>query len=421
MNRLNSSIKGTRLSSHKGGLIFHGLIILLLSGFILMPPAAIATEVAVSHQVILKDEVTHFVLQPNAMARVDDGGFVIAGRINGAQQSWATKTDSEGKVLWRYVTGLRDKLNIGQAAEFNGIVAMPDGTTYLCGNLPRPPGKYSPGLLTHLDRMGQVLSERLMFPNEVPEHGLAYFTDCVRWGEGLAIVGRVEHIVRPALGINLPTSEKFYWLLALDSAGNVKWEKLIPTTFGTIDEVEPLLVTADNSLVFSGRRIFQTELFRVSVTGDVQAKLLLAGQFRLVRPVVDDGILQVSGYTESGVSATITLDDGLAEVQRSEGPYPLKFKSRLAYRLPDQSLLLFGSAIRAGGAQFISRIVHVDRTLHAEQSLDLAHEPFYDNGYVKAAVPTGKHGEFVTARELLKHGPDEESRVGAALDFIQIK
>lgn len=390
-------------------------VIIFLVGLIIMSAAAEAKQLTLMREVIIKDELTGAVLNPNAITHADDGGYIIAGRINPTQQAWATKTDAEGKVLWRYQIAVQDKLPIGQGAEFNGVAAMADGSAYLCGRMPHAPGVYGPGLLVHLNATGQVISERLLVPQKRAAAGSAYFYDCVRWHDGIAIVGSIRQF--PGLG----QDESFYWLLALDAAGNMKWESLVRTTFDAIDEVGQLCVVADDSLVFSGRRLGdKTELIRVNPSGGLEVHKKLAGQFRLIHPVSNDGLLQAFGYAASGKSTTITLDDRLEELGRTEGSYPDNFHPRLIYRLPNQSFALFGSAIRAGGAQFTSRIIHVDPALQSGQVLELAHEPFHDSGYVKVAVPTGKEGEFVTVRNLYTLIPSDETR-GAVLDFIQIK
>jgi len=381
---------------------------------IVMMNSATAQEVTLSREAIIRGNPPDVVLQPKAIVRSDDGGFIIAGQINARQQAWAAKTDGNGNVLWRYEANVKDELPIGDGAEFNGAVVMPDGSTYLCGSMPRPRGERPPALLTHLDKEGRLVFERLVFPQKMAKHGNVSFLDCIRWGDGLVLLGRVRQYPEPG------KDESFYWLLALDAQGGMKWESLIPTTFDTIDEAGSLLATED-SLMFSGNRFPKTELFRVSRAGELETRKIVGGQFRFVHPTSNDGIVQIFGHTSKGTAALITINDRFEEVRNIEGTHPENFISFLAYRLPNQSLVLFGSEIKAGGAQFASRVVSVDAELRTEHVLNLSGGPYYDSGFVKAAVPTGMAGEFVAARDLLKKAEGRDARQGAAIDFIQVK
>ena len=119
------------------------------------------------------------------------------------------------------------------------------------------------------------------------------------------------------------------------------------------------------------------------------------------------------------------LDGACGEAQfvaaKLAGAQPREFVVNLAYRLPDRSLVLFGSAVHDHGVSFTSRIVHVDPTLRAAQFLELARGPFQDSGFVKAASSAGREGEFVAARGVFTLGSGKDERRGAMLDFIQLK
>ena len=380
-------------------------------------------ELALTREVIIRDE-SGSSPEPQVISRAGDGGFIIAGSLG---RAWAIKTDAAGKVLWR---NLQDKplTGGGYATAFTGAVAMPDGSTYLCGNTTGHPGKdYAPALLTHLDAAGQLLGEQFFLPQKRLEHGISYFDGCLRWGDGMMIVGHISQYNNiKEFGKN---QEHYYWLLMLDSAGKVKWEKRLPTAFDTIDGIQSILVASDSSLVFAGRRSYETELFRISANGDLISKKSLAGVFQFVRPIVPDEMLQIYGFVEpkgdDTLFAMITLNEQLEEIHRTQGKQASNFSINLVYRMPDQSLAMFGRAIHSMGEQYASGIAHVDPTLQSSQKLELAHAPFYDGGSIDAATPTGNVGEFLTARKLLEHQPNEGriglAPVGIALDFIQVK
>lgn len=379
-------------------------------------------ELVLTREVIIKDE-SGFVPEPHVMSRTDDGGFIIAGSLG---RAWAIKINTAGKVLWRNLQP-PPRADGGYAAVFTGIVAMPDGSTYLCGNMSLPEG-YTPSLLIHLDAAGHLIDEQIFAPQKRSEHGISYFDDCVRWGDGVALIGHVHDTKRQASGYGAgflpPITEQYYWLVMLDAAGKIKWEKQIPTAFDTIDEAQSILVS-DSSLVLAGYRMGNTELFRISATGELSAKKNpVDGFFAFVRPIVPDGVLQLYGLNQTNKSfESITLDDRFEEIKRVQGDHGLDFGGRFVYRMPDQSLVLFGGELHE---RYKSAVAHLDSKLQSVQKIELVHgAQFYDGSYIGAAAPTGNDGEFVTVKPLTKHQPDEGriglAPVGLSLYFFQVK
>jgi hypothetical protein len=397
-------------------------------------------------EVLLKTE-REAVMQPFVMAQADDGGFIIAGSMSATKQGWAAKTDAKGAVLWNYFVDLRDEDKAAFArqlivnAEFRGTAPLPDGSVYLCGSMPRPPGTYSPGLLTHLDAKGRVLSERLIFPEQKTERGVAHFYDCVRWEDGVAILGDIVGWVRdPEQSTEKGPRPNYkrlslYWLLVLDAAGNVKWERQIPTNDGRSANPGEMGLMADgSSLVFSSYSGLNTEVVRVSASGEVQARKQLPNSgFKLVHSVVPDGIIQIlrsfSSKGPVGLTA-ITLDERLEEVGRTQGQ-PTAYAARVAYRMPDHALVLFGSAVHSVGERYTSQIAYVDPTLQHEQRLDLPRNNISDGGSIWAAAPAQDVGHFVIATTAYAHGLDinhperfgalPDFKRGAALNFVKLK
>lgn len=380
-------------------------------------------ELVLTREVIIKDE-SGYVPEPQVISRTDDGGFIIAGKLG---RAWAIKTDAAGKVIWRNLQA-PPRADGGYAAAYTGAVAMPDGSTFLCGNMSQPDG-YTPSLLTHIDAAGKVLNEQLFVPQKRSEHGISYFHSCVRWGGGVAVIGHVHDTQRQASGYGAdflpPITSNYYWILMLDSAGKIKWEKQIPTKFAGITSVRSVLNMDDGSLAFAGDGSeFKTELFRINVNGELLASKLLDGFFEFVRPVVPDSVLQLHGLNQTDqVFESITLDDRLDEIQRVREGRGVNFGGRFVYRLPDQSLVLFGAAHQE---RYKSAVAHVDSKLQSMQKIELIHgEQFYDGKYISGAAPTGNDGEFVAVKPLLKHQPDEGriglASVGLSLYFFQVK
>jgi hypothetical protein len=201
--------------------------------------------------------------------------------------------------------------------------------------------------------------------------------------------------------------------------GNLTWERSIPiSNIGAVTQ-GTLIVTPRSNLVFSSYSDAETELVGVNADGAIEAHRMLSGDFRLVRSVGSDDQIQIFGYEGLGGSGNpklITFDAHFLDIRRIEGAYPLDFDPHLVYRLSDQSLVIFGSGIHnMFGSPFKSRVVHADYSLHSGGSINFDGGPITDFGFVGAAAPTGRPGEFAIVRGLLSDPP-----VGMALNFVQI-
>ena len=114
-------------------------------------------------------------IHPWVAERTDDGGYIVAGTSgspavtiphnNGGPRGWAVKIDQSGRVLWTYYSAPRDLASaqpgkpIYGAPTYYGAVSMPDGSTFLCGQMPHVSRSDKPGgLLTHLDPKGALIS-----------------------------------------------------------------------------------------------------------------------------------------------------------------------------------------------------------------------------------------------------------------------
>jgi hypothetical protein len=229
-------------------------------------------------------------------------------------------------------------------------------------------------------------------------------------------------------------SVNWYWLLLLDAAGNVAWEKQIPPQDGQPPIGEMVLMASGTSLMFSTSSNQNTDVVRLDETGEVQArKQFVNSRFRLVRPVVPDGVVQLFGrpmLSDSTGVTVLSLDERLEEVSRIQGE-PTAYLAEIAYRMPDRSLVLFGSAVHSVGERYSTQLVHVDPTLRQAQRLDLPRDRVQDTGSIWAAAPTRDVGRFVAATRVMARGLDSnhperfgalpDFKHGAALDFIQLK
>lgn len=371
-------------------------------------------------------------IKPLAVVKTFDNGFIIAGRAGFT--AWAAKIDGSGNALWNYF-GEPPTGESGLESEFRGAVPISDGSTYLCGYMPHPPNsKGVSTLLTHLDAQGHVLSSSGIVADGVKDTGDngGSFDDCARWGNGIAIVGHAGSVTRSPGA--LPVVHTWYQLVALDSTGNIKWENDIPlaglmSTF----EVGPLIVLANADLVFAATDNNSTELIVVSSTGALQARKRLAGRFILVRPVASDDHVQIIGRfgADKETITTVTYGDTLEEIDQSHRRSADYF-ARVAYRLPDHSLVVFGSRSQVLGGGYASQIVYLTSGLFTEQRIDPPgnRSPFLDSGSIWAAGADGSAFSFITARSLslmdgssnnLLRGMPPQFKSGAVLDFVQLK
>ena len=418
--------------------MFFAACCVLLLGILIGLNNTMAQSLVVGRDLFLKMD-REPELDPFVVA-ADSDQFVIAGDSPLAHIGWAMKVDATGKVIWTYTIGLfADDIPAFRGILFSprisGAVAMPDGTTYLCGSMPRPPTQYSPGLLIHLDAAGQVLGTQFLIPKERNTHGIAHFSSCIKWDDGLALVGQVQHSVREGEDKQPYPKGRVYWAVIIGGDGQIKSETQIrPSVKFAGFDVGPIVrdPNSDASFVFSATDNISTEIVRANTSGTAEVARQLSGRFLLVRPVTSDGLLEIFGaFLSDAQTPTVTmlLDDQLKETSRAEGFLSPNIAARLAYRMPDRSLMLFDSGVEHSGAVYFSRVVHVAPDLRSEGYVDLSRDKIFDGGSIWAAAPTGNLGEFAVATLAAVHRLDAKTPPepvagftrGAVLGFVQIK
>lgn len=387
---------------------------------------------------------------PWVAERTDDGGYIVAGSAgSGASanahggagpQAWAIKIDHSGRVLWTYYTGLMDmalvKPNlptnysriIGEPA-YHGAVSMPDGSAFLCGHMPHvPQSNQAWGLLTHLDAKGVLISEQLVSPRvKGPEgtKGHEGLLKCIRWGDGVAIIGVALRFVPPPSGAGRTFTAPFYWILTLDPSGKILWEKLIPAANVNAGFFEDNVVLQSHGadLVFSATDNVNSEVVHLSPRGEMVARKQLQGQYHLIRAVLPDGSIQVWGTGHSKPSEVLTLNDRMEEIGRKEGTPEGNSFPHSIYRMPDQSYVLFGSDYHRASVVLHTVVTHVDGNLRAMRVLEplTGSEPFVDFGRVDAVAPGADGVSFVMAMNVIARGLDihRPDKPGALPDFFR--
>lgn len=358
-------------------------LIILLIGLImnsLIPVTAEASEhIKVTKEVHLENGVGIF---PSTIIQTKEGGYVVTGAI-GTTFAWATRVDAKGQLQWRYQIAPESF----EGSNFEGAVTLNDDSTLLCGwkTVPVPGGINVVGVLTHIDKEGKVLSDRAIRPHEPGVFGNSYLKGCLPWGDGFAVIGDTDRVSGPPQPPR--KTERFYWLFALDAAGNVKWEKLIPTSYGL--GPRSAYVDTDRNLVVGGIRV------KVSQSGEIavldQKKPL---------PFVPQIIAEADGHWK--IDKRNVLPPAL---------FKTELQPKVAYILPNQTVAQFGSIVR-------SNVYYAAIEWESPDRKQSEIFEFADFGWVNDAIPTGAPGEFVTIRSRQR---SDLKQWGMFLSFIQIK
>lgn len=402
-------------------LAFFLLALLALTGAIIQ--TADGGKLTLTNEAILS-AAPPVAIEPRVLAEDDDGGFIIAGGIPARQQAWAAKVDRTGRMVWQYTLGVDDKLPIGQGASFNGLVVMPNATTFLCGNMPRPPGTFIPSLVVMLDRYGHLIYKRFLSAQENTERGVVFSRNCIGVAGGVVVINSVM-LVQPSTSMqstpSAPHVETFYWLVMLDATGKEQWQVRVPTALGLLGDRGSVTLMKDSSIVFAAWRSNETELFRVTESGKVAVLSTLRGRYVLIPSTQPASRIRLFGYNIDGSSALVTLNENLEELSREVSSVTQRhFAATGGFGLPNALFLLYGSEIRDYGRRLASQVLLLDKQLRPSGELGFDNQSYDDIGSIAAVAPTRQPDEFVVARTLLRRAP-RRGGVGAALDFIKVK
>jgi hypothetical protein len=378
-------------------------------------------------------------IRPAAIVTTDDG-LIVAGYSG--EHAWAAKTDFAGKVLWTYQVekpaGYDAYPWLQVRPEFRCATAMPDGSVWLIGSTIEADTQV--GLLSHLDRQGNVLEIRTAHPPSDRSSRAAtnLLIDCVRMGDGIAMVGSTS--VRAEATASRSTAAQpnpspwrpAFWILILDANGHQSYEEVIPTgherALGGSSAAMTLLAVGTD-LIVSAQTGADTELLRLSINGDGKIQKHYASAFlSLIHPVVPDGRLQLLGTLlalddhsppRSTFSvALITLNDRLEELQRQRVPKPMVVN--VVYRMRDQSLVVFGAEVHQSGERYTSQIARIDATLSHIRTLNPSRALVSDTGMIHTAAPLDSGGRFVAATPgVVKGYPDHPVHIDASPGFLR--
>lgn len=314
---------------------------------------------------------TSFAVQPQVITRAPNGDYVVAGAATPHARLWAMRLDPSGRAQWQYASS--PVAPVAGTQGFLGAAVLPDNSTVLCSELVLHPPKQV-GWVVHLDRNGNELSATSIEPRNVQPSDFIRLKRCLRWGEGVALLGSV-----------IRDNKAIGWLVKLDSAGRFMWEKLGPE--GLIDSVE----TSDHELLLASSNGFVTYLQRVSGEGVVVTQGKVSGEAHFVRPVAEANEVKVMSIDPDGETRLWTLDRDFRPVHHfTVGEHaPVK----VAYELSDKSIVVFGGVSARGAIT-----AGIERIYLRGAVRDLVVQPPFSWSWFNDAVYTGEGSTFLTVR-----------------------
>jgi len=286
------------------------------------------TDASTSDGIVVQREMRiKTVASPYAIAQMADGGFVIAGDRGTA---WAVGTDSEGRVRWAY----EEKREAGPPASqghFRSVVALADGSALLCGE------QKLTALLVKINPRGEAIERRLFFPKGVTGLIISDIGRCAKWGKGIAVIGRA----------NDATLYRTDWVMALDANAKEEWETVLSDDAGGTDAIEG----ADGSLYMAAPRGSHIVIARIDTSGRVvAAQNTVSFGFGLLRPFAPATGAKLIAYDANGRGRLLTLDEQLRDRREPIPIDSISINHGRGFELVDNSLLMFGTTAKGGGA-----------------------------------------------------------------------
>ena len=311
---------------------------------------------------------------PNVIIRAPDGALIVAGSTGAA---WAARVTGRGVLEWEYRDNRDERLGGPSQSQFNGAVVLGDDSTLLCGfkNL----SKARVGLVTRIDKHGQLIDQRLIRPNGDQKYGFTTITQCLRWGDGIALIGRSDSLEGGNTG----------WLVKLDRLGNQEWEKVGPEVGGG-DAIE----TAERDLLITIQvgQPLGVKLVRIAPNGEVvTTRVVPCTAYVLFRHAGQGETVSIAAMDWPNVTL-LTLNQNLSDVAAEKVIESILTKR--GYLLEDGSLMLFGS-VQQGGDAFTAAISRVDT--RGQRRSRYVFRPYFESDSVRDAVPLSSN-EFVAVR-----------------------
>jgi hypothetical protein len=344
-------------------------------------------SIVVGRQVLFRD----IKIQPNAITRLSDGRFVIAGTGTIAR---ALLTDAQGVLLWQYTDpATADDLRTGYQSVFYGAVPLSNGGFLLCGST-SPTGHDQINEITILDASGRAVERRVEKPNGDPALTSSGFVKCFPWQDGIVLAGYASDGTRG-----------YTWILKLDHDGKKEWQTILQGTMTTQGG-------AASSLVFATPGKSAEEkitVIRVNSKGVSIAKRTIPGhRFVQLRTVAPAETTRVISYALGGKPTLYTLDESLQDAEQPKDIGDFDATQGCGYALPDNSILLFGHKDSAAIAWI------------SESGLSRVIDEFdsqYKSYVVPEAIPLSAN-QFVTVRYSASVNPNDN---GLVMSWVAIQ
>jgi hypothetical protein len=338
--------------------------------------------------------------KPNAMARLNNGSFVIVGAFGTA---WAVETDANGKLLWKYEEARDPQVRLPDQSEFHGVVALVNGGTLLCGETSNKDHQAGIGLIVIMSADGQVVERRNVFPNEDQTTPASAFRAYFPWGAGFALTGG-----------GYDGEKGFVWLMAVDKNGAKKLENTSSDLPGISGEATP---TSDLVLMGSPTGLEGVTVVRVNQQGKLVARRKT--NFLDARPVRSmdrsSEIKLIAGDNYKN-NVLLSLNDELQDKVSSKRVAPIKLGNGCAYALADGSIVLFGNVV---GPAYRSVIGWVNRRWKGDAVRTMSVPIPQDSSFsIRDAVPLSAN-QFVAMRDQVSS--INPANTGVVLSWITFK
>jgi hypothetical protein len=328
----------------------------------------------ITHQIILSP--AHKVA-PYLIVQAANGDLIVAGAAGlGNNRAWATRVSNSGEPVWEYVdgpgNGWTDYSDNNQ--RFYGIVDLANGNTLLCG-IKKIANKIS-AFVVRLAPDGKLIDERILQPGS--EGFPIGDIQCLRTKDGVAMLSWLA--VLPS-GIG--------WLLKLDAAGDVLWEKF-GEHFNRLD-----VMPADNGGLFL---IGAEDVVKIDREGNQLARLRLPGGRNMFVHSVDTPTkVRVTSQNSTEKAEIIDFDLNLHGSLHTT--HLGNVGTKKALESGGGIATLFGSFNSHGPTAGAARVYSNG------DSKTFTVEPRFQSGWFYDAVPTDSSGhEFATVRTLNTDG-----------------
>jgi hypothetical protein len=344
--------------------------------------------------------------------------WFLGGSLNGNHEAWAAQVDDKGTKIWEYARGLQQEdvaslpSQFSARAVFRGGAVAPNGIHFLCGSLPRAPGKPTAAFIDTLDASGKLLREQLYYSTTKTGDRSAELNNCVMFGDVLIGIGR-----KNMGGYGLDDN----WIIAIDLQGKVQWDRTFArmrsdpaTSFQGITSARLrdylAICVTDNS---------NTDVFLVAKDGSILRSRTFGGGYLLVQDWSPRTSLALYGDIGNGselrTAQIITLSEQLADESITVGESGDRFVARWAGRLQDGTLLGFGSIINPVSGSYRPGISVIEGDLKSPHLEPIDAVEGKSGWSVLAAGSSSRQGEFVAVTPFLG-----TSTRGASLHFVTV-